>query len=413
MKETFFALILVVVLLIGVVAGAYFLFFHVVDPAEEPEPPEWTKATAETTEPTTAQSPTDETTEPITNEPTEEPTEEPTQAQPELNESSSVFIVNGVRMETFTDDSETELVEASAYFKALGLDAEGTAHETDKARVTVSKEEVTVDAKRYDTVYNGAVYVPIYEVAELLGYPTWVDDEYGGIYITPACREFEIPANVNVPVLMYHAVSDDCWGYEELFVSPSDMEEQLKYLVDNGYDPIWFEDLAHAEDYDKPVILTFDDGYDDNYTELLPLLQKYNVKATVFVIGQDFVDIAHKMNEEQIRAMSDSGLVSIQSHTYTHGDLSQMDEETLQYEMNQTNKVIARITGKVPYVLCYPSGDYSSLTIDVAKEHYLFGLKMVGGLYNTSVDGPFEVSRYYIARSTDIYTFSSYISSAG
>ena len=91
------------------------------------------------------------------------------------------------------------------------------------------------------------------------------------------------------------------------------MEEQLRYLVDNGYEPIWFSDLAELEQYEKPVILTFDDGYDDNYTELLPLLRKYNVKATVFMIA-DAMGMQHKMTEEQVREMADSGLVSIQSH---------------------------------------------------------------------------------------------------
>ena len=78
-----------------------------------------------------------------------------------------------------------------------------------------------------------------------------------------------------VPVFMYHAVSDDVWGVEHLFVSPSEMEKQLAFLQENGYSTIWFEDLEHVGDYEKPVILTFDDGYDDNYSELYPLLQKY------------------------------------------------------------------------------------------------------------------------------------------
>ena len=253
--------------------------------------------------------------------------------------------------------------------------------------------------------------LPLLETAEALGYPTWTDEESGITYITPAARAFELPENVNVPVLMYHAVSDDMWGINELFVSPSSMEEQLAYLVENGYDAIWFEDLAHVEDYDKPVILTFDDGYDDNYNELLPLLQKYNVKATVFVIG-NAAGMTHKMTEEQIREMADSGLVSIQSHGYTHDDMDAMSEETLEYELSETKKVITRITGRIPYVLCYPTGKYSSLTLEVAARHYLFGIKMVGGQYNTS-DDPFLVSRFYISRYTDIYTFAAYISNAG
>lgn len=90
-----------------------------------------------------------------------------------------------------------------------------------------------------------------------------------------------------VPVLMYHAVGDDCWGEEHLFVRPAELEQQLQYLSENGYETIFFEDLAHLERYEKPVILTFDDGYDDNYTLLLPLLQKYHMKATIFMIAGD------------------------------------------------------------------------------------------------------------------------------
>ena len=210
---------------------------------------------------------------------------------------------------------------------------------------------------------------------------------------------------------MYHAVSDDMWGINELFVSPSSMEEQLAYLTENGYDAIWFEDLAHVENYDKPVILTFDDGYDDNYTELFPLLQKYNVKATVFVIG-NAPGTSHKATEEQIREMSDSGLVSIQSHSYTHADLDTLGYDDTVYELEQSKLAITRITGKEPYVLCYPTGKYNDYTLEVAPQYYMFGIKMVGGLYNTSQD-PFLVNRYYVSRYTDIYTFASFLSYAG
>ena len=404
MKETILAVafVLVIVLLVGAVA-----LFLMNDTSEPP-----TDTVATTTEPTTFET---EPTE-IQTESTEPTTEKPAETEPELLESGKVFIVNGVRMATFvTQEDETIIAAATEYLQALGLDADGAAHHTEKEKVKLSADGLSLSANGdvYDTVYGGVLYLPVYAFAEGFDYPAWVDDTYGGIYITPGAKSFELPENVDVPVLMYHAVSDNCWGYAELFVSPSSMEQQLKYLVDNGYDPIWFEDLAHAEDYDKPVILTFDDGYDDNYTELFPLLKKYNVKATVFVIGQDVVGIAHKLTQDQIREMSDSGLVSIQSHGYTHGDMDVMDEDTLEYELEESKKVLSRITGKAPYVLCYPTGKYRELTIDVAKRHYSFGLKMVGGLYNTSDDGPYEISRFYIARSTDIYTFASYISDAG
>lgn len=218
--------------------------------------------------------------------------------------------------------------------------------------------------------------------------------------------------NVNVPTLMYHAVSDDLWGISELFVKPAEMEKQLAWLVENGYDPIWFEDLSHLEDYDKPVMLTFDDGYDDNYTILFPLLQKYNVKATIFVIGSPDGRY-HKMTDEQVYELHESGLVSIQSHTMTHGDLSIMNEKTLHSEFSDSCKSIGAITGEMPYVLCYPSGRFSNLTLQVAKDYFAYGTKMNGQMFNTSVDDPYLISRYYIARETSLDSFATYCKGAG
>ena len=404
-------IILIVLLLVGLMLAAVEIFGDRHDVAFDPVV---SQTESQTQEPS-VQTPTQE---PAT-QPTEiEPTEIlPTETEPEavLVESGKVFLVNSVRLPTFMEDgTEIVLAEAAAYLAALGLDEAGTAHITDQQRVNLSGDgrSISIDGKTYEQTYGGKLYLPVYEFAEDFGYPAWVDDVYGGIYITTGARPFTPAQSVNVPVLMYHAVSDDCWGASDLFVSPKDMEKQLAYLLENGYDPIWFEDLAHVEDYDKPVILTFDDGYDDNYTELFPLLQKYNVKATIFVIAKDTVGIAHKMTEAQIRELSDSGLVSIQSHAYSHGYLDSMSAEELEFEMTESKKIISRITGKTPYVLCYPSGRYNQLTIDVGEKHYNFGLKMTGGMYNT-LDEAFHVNRYYIARSTDIHTFASYISGAG
>lgn len=117
---------------------------------------------------------------------------------------------------------------------------------------------------------------------------------------------------ISVPIFMYHAVGNDCWGEESLFVKPEELEKQLQYLSENGYETIFFEDLAHIEQYEKPVMLTFDDGYDDNNTNLLPLLQKYGMKATIFLIAGD-VGKRHKLTREQISELVQSGLVSIQA----------------------------------------------------------------------------------------------------
>ena len=90
-----------------------------------------------------------------------------------------------------------------------------------------------------------------------------------------------------------------------------------------------------------------------------------------------------------------------------------MGAEELEYELGETWRVITRVTGKIPSVLCYPTGKYNGSTLEIAEKYYNFGLKMNGGLYNTSVDDPYLVSRYYISRYTDIYTFAAFIEAAG
>lgn len=206
-----------------------------------------------------------------------------------------------------------------------------------------------------------------------------------------------------VPVLMYHETSDELFGIEELFVSPYDLREQLQYLYDNGYDPIFFEDLTHLEDYDKPVILTCDDGYIGNYNYLYPMLQEFNMKATVFIIT-GLIGTENYMTEEQIAEVSDSGLISIQSHTVDHYELETLSESEQRYQMSASKLELARITGKVPYVLCYPSGSYNSITTSVGPEYYSFGLKMNGGMWYTD-DDYFRVDRYYVSRYTTLSEF--------
>lgn len=332
-----------------------------------------------------------------------------TEPQPELSAREEAVIFDGVELETYDCEGET-VVRASDFLAASGADDGGAASESGTPAIAVSEDgsSVKVGERTFRTVVDGEVYLPLDQAVSALGYPTWVDDEDGTTYIT---RSFEITPDVNVPILEYHAVGDDCWGYEELFARPDRLEELFQFLDDNGYDAIWFEDLAHLQDYDKPVILTFDDGYDDNYTNLFPLLKKYHIKATVFMIAAD-IGGNHKLTADQLREMSDSGLVSIQSHTYSHADLNSLTAEQQEFEFSESKKILTRITGKIPYVLCYPTGRYDDNTLALARKYYTFGLKMVGGLYNTS-DDPFLVSRYYVSRYADLNTVRSYLSAAG
>ena len=120
----------------------------------------------------------------------------------------------------------------------------------------------------------------------------------------------------------------------------------------------------------------------------------------------------HKMSQEQVYEMAASGLVSIQSHTYTHGNLSAMDEAALRQEMERSNAALAAATGQIPYVLCYPEGKYSYLTMDVAKDYYTFALRMDGWTYQTGMD-PYQVPRSFVSRRITLPDFLWFVNPSG
>lgn len=133
----------------------------------------------------------------------------------------------------------------------------------------------------------------------------------------------------NVPVLMYHHL--DQTGNDSTRITPALFEAQIAALSKAGYTAVLPDDL---EAYvrrgnalpEKPILITFDDGYLSNYTLAFPILQKYGMKAVIFIIGSTFGETEHykdtdypiipHFNAQQAKAMADSGLISIQSHTY-------------------------------------------------------------------------------------------------
>lgn len=268
---------------------------------------------------------------------------------------------------------------------------------------TAFSESEALSMSRAPFMHGSHMFLPVKDVAQLLKCREYTDEDTGMRYFTPGGGDWEIPADKRLAILEYHAVSNDLWGMEELFVDPADMEEEIVYLLENGYDPIWFEDLRHVEQYDKPVILTFDDGYRDNFTELFPILKKYNCKATYFVIA-DSIGHEHSMTEEQLRELAASGLVSIQSHGMTHHNMQEMNEEELRYEFAGSRKILTAISGAEPYVVSYPRGQLSELTLQIADEYYKFGTKQTGAAYNTS-DNPLLTGRFNIPRALPIEDF--------
>lgn len=169
-------------------------------------------------------------------------------------------------------------------------------------------------------------------------------------------------------VLMYHLVEETPFTEnEELFVTPEDFETQLRALSAAGYSFLFADGYGPT---DTPsVVLTFDDGYEDNYTTALPLLQKYGAKATVFV-AVNLLGREHYLTERQVCALADSGCVRIGSHTMNHARLGELDAETVAAELAESQAALEAMTGQSVRTLAYPSGSFNAAAAQTAAAYY-------------------------------------------
>lgn len=204
-----------------------------------------------------------------------------------------------------------------------------------------------------------------------------------------------------IPVLYYHAVDDNIWGNEELFVSPVEFEKQMKYLKQNSYNVITFDELDNVKNIENPVIITLDDGYEDNYTYAYPILKKYNFKATIFLIT-DAVDKDKFLKINQIKEMRD--ILNFQSHTITHPILTKIKEKELEYELKTSKEKLEALTGEKVNGLAYPEGYYNQKVIDKASKYYKYAVISGGGMHYEN-DGNYEIRRIYIPRELNIEGF--------
>ncbi|MCA9875826.1 MAG: polysaccharide deacetylase family protein, partial [Anaerolineales bacterium] len=172
---------------------------------------------------------------------------------------------------------------------------------------------------------------------------------------------------LQVPVLMYHYVSTppaDADIYRtDLSTEPEMFRQQMAFLAENGYTTIDLYDLSLAIVNkltlpDKPIILTFDDGYLDNYENAFPILQEFGFTGTFFIIT-DFVDqqLPGYVTWEMLQEMAAAGM-RIESHSKNHPDLTGKDRDFLIWQMLGSQETLAAHLGYTPRYFCYPSGRY-------------------------------------------------------
>ena len=198
---------------------------------------------------------------------------------------------------------------------------------------------------------------------------------------------------IRVPSLMYHYVSwlptsdPNMALRSDLTVSPTDFEGMLKYLRDNGYHTITTKDLWWSLDQTaplppKPVMLTFDDGYADAYSVVLPLLRQYGMTGTFFVTV-NLVDRPGYLSRAQVRALADAGM-DVESHAMDHVSMMRPLNDQI-YQMCRSRDFLSAWTGTDIRHFAYPSGDYNDLSgTALTTCGYLSAYKKSGGSMQSS-----------------------------
>jgi peptidoglycan/xylan/chitin deacetylase (PgdA/CDA1 family) len=218
---------------------------------------------------------------------------------------------------------------------------------------------------------------------------------------------------LKVPVFMYHSISNKPGN--NLCVPPELFEKQLQEILDLGFTPItaseYYQAMAnHAPLPKNPILLTFDDGYADNYTQLFPILKKYNVKGIVFPITGLVNENPNFLSTTQMKEMEQSGLVEFGSHTKNHTYLATVDLKKVNYELVESKRFLEESLGKPIRIFCYPYGDYSPAVIEeVKKIGYLIAFTIEEG-GATFFNQEYSLDRHYITPHTSLSFLKEYIS---
>jgi peptidoglycan/xylan/chitin deacetylase (PgdA/CDA1 family) len=213
-----------------------------------------------------------------------------------------------------------------------------------------------------------------------------------------------------VPVLIYHRVVESApiGSKFNVYIEQKKLDWQLKNLKKRGFNFITFKDISRGVVVKKPIILTFDDGYEDNYLNLLPLLKKHQAKAVIYCLGDRTIqsniwdeklgELSVKlMNDAQIQACHNSGLIEIASHGLSHQHLPDLSAQAASDELSIAKLNLEKIIDASVVSFAYPYGDYGQREENLAYE---LGYNFAIG----TVNGPLKITdNYYAIRRIQIF----------
>lgn len=214
-------------------------------------------------------------------------------------------------------------------------------------------------------------------------------------------------ANQGVPVIMYHSIAYEEGNPARLPVE--NFKAQMQYLKDNNYTTLTLDELYkyYTENYsipEKSVVLTFDDGYDDNYTSAYPILKQFGFKATIFLIS-DFIDKRPGyLNSAQVKELNENG-ISIECHTVDHPYLAQLTVDKQKTQLANSKQFIEKLLNKQVKYIAYPYGNYNQDTTSLASQLGYTLAFTTDGRWSEKSDGLLTLDRVYISGSAPLEKF--------
>jgi uncharacterized lipoprotein YddW (UPF0748 family)/peptidoglycan/xylan/chitin deacetylase (PgdA/CDA1 family) len=210
----------------------------------------------------------------------------------------------------------------------------------------------------------------------------------------------------NVPILLYHHIGELPVGaspkQKHWTLSPEKFNEQMRWVAEQGFHPITMAQLTgHLKLGSplpvKPIVISFDDGWKDQYCVALPILKKYNFPATFFIIA-DSVGHSAYMNWDEVLEMSNSGM-DIESHSCTHQSLPLLPPEQARLEIEDSKRILENHLHKPVSVFAYPFGTYDNNVISMVKDAGFDTAVTVEGLncgYLFQTEQSYVLARYAV-----------------
>lgn len=178
---------------------------------------------------------------------------------------------------------------------------------------------------------------------------------------------------MKVPILMYHKVSKV--SVDKLTVNIDQLEDQIRYILKKGYTPCFFSEINSEcfKKIRKPILITFDDGYVNNFELMYPIIRKYNVKVTIFIpflhVGK--TDVWNSIEEDLMSVKTinsfDRNIVEIGIHSYKHDNLKSMSIDEIKKDTSLAISEAESLGIKLTKVYAYPYGGIPK-NLDVKNE---------------------------------------------